>query len=110
MAHPDILTLDDRDFDEKIRAIEGPVLVDFWAAWCGPCRAIAPALEELASEMKGRATIAKVDVDANAMLASRYGIQSIPTLIVFRDGKVAEQALGALPKDHIRRLLEKHVA
>lgn len=109
MASENILNLTDANFDEQIAGTEGPVLVDFWAGWCGPCKIIAPSLEELASEMSGKATIAKIDVDSNGDLANRFGIRSIPTLIVFKGGKVVDQMIGAVPKDQIRQMLEKHV-
>jgi thioredoxin 1 len=109
MASEKILILSDSTFDDTISRTDGPVLVDFWAAWCSPCKIIAPALEELAAELEGKASIAKVDVDSNGDLANRFGIRSIPTLIVFKDGKVVDQMIGAVPKDQIRQLIDKHV-
>ena len=110
MASERIRQLTDDNFDDEIRTANGPILVDFWAAWCAPCRIVAPSLEQLAEEMAGSATIAKVDVDQNGDLANRFGVRSIPTLIVFRDGRVVDQMVGAAPKDQIRRLIEKHQA
>jgi len=110
MAGNGILTLTDDNFDEQIKKMSGPVLVDFWAAWCGPCKMIAPSLEQLAGEMAGRATVAKVNVDENGDVANRFGIRSIPTLIIFKEGRVVDQIVGALPKEQIRRMVEKHLA
>ena len=110
MASDQILTLTDDNFDEQIKKVHGPVLVDFWAAWCGPCKMIAPSLEQLAGEMVGRATVAKVNVDENGDVANRFGIRSIPTLMIFKEGRVVEQMVGALPKEQIRRMVEKHLA
>jgi thioredoxin 1 len=104
-----ILTLNEDNFDEQVKTIDGPLLVDFWAAWCGPCKAIAPALDQLAEEMNGQARVAKVNVDESGDLANRFGIRSIPTLVVFKKGKVVEQLVGAAPKEQIRRMLEKHI-
>ena len=109
MAGNGILTLTDDNFDEQIKKVSGPVLVDFWAAWCGPCKMIAPSLEQLAGEMAGRATVAKVNVDENGDVANRFGIRSIPTLIIFKEGRVVDQIVGALPKEQIRRMVEKHL-
>ncbi len=109
MADGPIVHLNDDNFDEEIKSLEGPVLVDFWAAWCGPCKAIATSLEQIATEMAGRAVVAKVNVDENGDLSNRFGIRSIPTLLVFKGGRVVDQKVGALPKDEIRRLVEKHV-
>jgi thioredoxin 1 len=109
MASENILNLTDSTFDEQITQAEGPVLVDFWAAWCSPCKIIAPSLEDLAGELQGKATIAKIDVDSNGDLANRFGIRSIPTLIVFKAGKVVDQMIGAVPKEQIRQLIEKHI-
>jgi thioredoxin 2 len=86
-----------QDFDELVRDSTAPVLVDFWAAWCGPCRTLAPELEKLARERTGRLVVAKVDTEALPALAARFGIQSIPTMIVFRGGKEAERLSGAMP-------------
>jgi thioredoxin 1 len=109
VAGDQIVTLNDDNFDDQITKLQGPILVDFWAAWCAPCKIIAPALEELAGEMTGEAHVAKINVDENGGLANRFGIRSIPTLIVFKDGKVVDQLIGAAPKEQIRRMIQKHV-
>ncbi len=98
------LSIDDANFENEVLKSEKPVLVDFWAVWCGPCKAIAPLVEELASEYEGKLKVGKVDVDANPRTAMQYGIRSIPTLLIFKGGKVVEQMVGALPK---RQLIEK---
>jgi len=90
--------LTDANFDEALLATEGLVMVDFWAEWCGPCRAIAPVLEELAEASEGRVALMKVNVDENHGLAARYGIQSIPTILFFKEGAVVDRVLGAAPK------------
>jgi thioredoxin 1 len=110
MASPQVVHLTDDTFDETIKHAQGPVLVDFWAAWCGPCKIIAPYLDQLAGELEGRATVAKVNVDENGDLSARFGIRSIPTLVVLKEGRVVDQAIGALPKDQIRSFLQKHIA
>lgn len=110
MASPQILHLTDDSFDETIKNAQGPVMVDFWAAWCGPCKMIAPYLDQLAGEVEGKATVAKVNVDENGDLSARFGIRSIPTLVLFKDGRVVDQVIGARTKDELRTLLQKHIS
>jgi thioredoxin 1 len=97
--------LDERNYDEALVAAEGVMLVDFWAEWCGPCRAIGPVLEDLARSSNGTVTLAKVNVDENPGLAARYGIRSIPTILFVKDGKVRDQVVGAVPKSQIQAKL-----
>jgi len=104
MAKPIIFT--DDNFDSEVINSELPVLVDFWAEWCGPCKMIAPSVEELANEFEGRAKIGKLDVDNNQVTAGKYGIRSIPSLLIFKGGEVADQIVGAVPKDQLRSKLE----
>jgi thioredoxin 1 len=97
--------LDERNYDEALVAAEGVLMVDFWAEWCGPCRAIGPVLEDLARSSNGAVTLAKVNVDENPGLATRYGIRSIPTILFVKDGKVRDQVVGAVPKAQIQAKL-----
>ena len=90
--------LTEQDFDKRLMAAQGLVMVDFWAEWCGPCRAIAPVLEELAEASEGRVTLMKVNIDENPGLAARYGIRSIPTILFFKGAAVVERVVGAAPK------------
>jgi thioredoxin 1 len=94
------------EFDREVLQADGLVLVDFWAAWCPPCRRLAPTIDALATEYDGRVTVAKVDIDESPELAQRYGIQSIPTLILFRDGRAVDKRLGALPKEELRGFVD----
>ena len=100
-----VLHLTDRSFDEAVLA-NPAMVVDFWAPWCGPCRVVAPVLDELAREYEGRATVAKVNVDEQAALAGRFGVRSIPTLLFFKDGAVVDQVVGAVPAAELRKRLD----
>ncbi|MCX7867775.1 thioredoxin [Limisphaera sp. VF-2] len=107
MASPLIVTLTEQNFETEVLKSPQPVLVDFWATWCGPCKMIAPLLDELAEAYQGRAKIGKVDVDQESGLASRYGIQAIPTLLLFKDGQVVGQMVGAKGKREIQALIDR---
>ena len=100
------ITIDDSNFDQVVLQAKMPTLVDFWAAWCGPCRMVAPVVEELAEEYDGRINFTKVDVDQNPQIASRYGIMSIPTLIIFKDGKPVSNIVGFRPKAELKKSLD----
>ena len=95
------VTVDSATFDEKVLNADKPVVVDFWAEWCGPCKMIAPSLEEISEEMGDKVTIAKVDMDANPDLAAKYGVRSIPTLLMFKDGEPTAIQVGAQPKNKL---------
>ena len=105
MAKPQAVT--DADFKSSVLESGQPVLVDFWADWCGPCKMIAPVVEELAQEYDGKFQFTKMDVDANPQTAMQFGIRSIPTLLLFKDGKVAEQVIGAVPKTVLKKKIDK---
>jgi thioredoxin 1 len=97
----------DATFETDVLKSEGAVLVDFWAEWCGPCRAIAPALEELAAEYGGKITVAKVNIDENPQTPTNYAVRGIPTLILFKDGKPAATQVGALPKSQLKTWIDR---
>ena len=103
-----ILTLTNGNFESEVKKSGTPILVDFWAEWCGPCRMVAPVLEKLADELDGKVRVGKVNVDDESGLAGRYGIQSIPTLLLFKDGKVVDQYIGAATRDALVKMLQKH--
>ena len=106
MADAATVHLTEQNFDEALVASQGVMMVDFWAEWCGPCRAIAPVLEDLARESAGKVTLAKVNVDENPGLAARYGIRSIPTILFVKQGKVSDQVIGAVPKAKLQAKLD----
>ncbi|MDQ7032049.1 MAG: thioredoxin [Desulfonauticus sp.] len=99
----------DSNFETEVLKSEIPVLVDFWAPWCGPCRAIAPVIDELANEYAGQVKIVKMNVDENTVIPGKYGIRAIPTLILFKDGQVIEQVTGAVSKSSLKNMIESKV-
>jgi len=110
MAGSHTLEFSDQNFDENVLKSTQPVLVDFWATWCAPCRMMSPTVDVVAEEYAGRAKVGKLNVDENMTVASRFGIRSIPTLLLFKGGKIQEQLVGTAPKDTLSRLLDKHLA
>ncbi len=104
-----VVYIEGDNWDSEVVKSDVPVLVDFWAEWCGPCRAIAPILDELADELSGKAKIAKVDVDKNPQLAGQFGVRSIPTLLIMKDGVVQEQMVGGQSKDVLSQKLAAHI-
>jgi thioredoxin 1 len=106
MADSTTVQLTEENFDTTLKQHSGLMMVDFWAEWCGPCKAIAPVLEDLARESAGRVTLAKVNVDENHGLAGRYGIRSIPTILFVKAGKVVDQVIGAVPKTKLKEKLD----
>lgn len=106
----DLLAITESNFENEVIKSELPVLIDFWAVWCGPCKLVAPIVEELAKEYEGKLTVGKCDVDSNQNIAIKYGIRSIPTILIFSNGEVAEQIVGAAPKQHIQAKIENVMA
>jgi thioredoxin 1 len=108
MAKP--IKVTDKDFEELVVKAQGPVLVDFWAEWCGPCKMIAPVLEELATDLDGQLTIGKLDVDDNQSTAMAFGVMSIPTLLLFKDGKAVDRIVGYQPKQQLLSKIQRHLS
>jgi len=104
-----LITVTDANFNNEIEGNTGLTLVDFWATWCGPCRVVAPVIEQLATEFEGHIKIAKLDVDANPVTAMRYNIRSIPTILFFRDGKHVDTVVGAVPKALLERKIQENI-
>ncbi len=104
-----VMEFSDKNFDQEVEKASGVTLVDFWASWCGPCKMIAPVVEELSGEYEGKVKFGKVNVDDNPSTASKYGIRSIPTLVVFKNGAVVDQIIGVRPKGDIKKSLDKNL-
>ena len=110
MASNDVVNLQDATFDQEVLKSDVPVLVDFWAVWCGPCKAIAPAVDELAKQYKGKVKVAKMNVDDHQQVPQQYGIRSIPTLLLFKGGRVVDTIVGAVPKSKLEESLKKAIS
>lgn len=102
-----LLAINEENFETEVLQSPHPVLIDFWAIWCGPCKMISPIVDELARDYEGKLKVGKCDVDSNQRIAIKYGIRSIPTLLLFKDGQVVDQIIGAVPKHHIKEKIDK---
>jgi thioredoxin 1 len=104
-----LLTITDENFATEVEGAEGLVMIDFWAVWCGPCRAIAPIVEQLADEYDGRVRVGKLDVDSNQRTTTRFNVRSIPSVLFFKDGKLVDTVVGAVPRQMLQRAIEAHI-
>ncbi len=109
MAGINTFTFTDASFDKEVLNSETPVLVDFWAEWCGPCRMMGPTVDQVATDYSGKVKVGKLDVDSNQQTAARYGIRGIPTLLLFKGGKIVEQKVGAIGKPEFQKMLDSHL-
>ena len=109
MAGNGVVEVNDANFEQEVLKSTQPVMIDFWAAWCGPCKALAPVVDEIAQSYEGKLKVVKMDVDKNAATPGRYGVRGIPTLLIFKDGVVKEQIVGYVPKETLQKAVDKHV-
>jgi thioredoxin 1 len=109
MASANVTEITDANFESEVLKAELPILIDFWATWCGPCRQIAPTVDALADEYKGRIKVGKMDIDHHQIVPQQYGVRSIPTLLIFKGGKVVGQVVGAVPRAKLEAELQKHL-
>ena len=109
MASDKVVTLSEDNWEQEVLKSDTPVLVDFWAAWCGPCRMVAPVLDQIATEMDGKVRVAKLDVDSNQKIAYQFQVSSIPTFILFKDGQMADRMMGAMPKSAFESFINRNL-
>lgn len=109
MANADVHEFTDENFESEVLNADTPTLVDFWAVWCGPCRQVAPVVDALAAEYQGKLKVGKMDIDAHKLIPQKFGIRSIPTLLLFKDGQVAETIIGAMPRSKLEAKLVPHL-
>ncbi len=109
MASDKVVTVTEQNWESEVLKSETPVLVDFWAQWCGPCRMVAPVLDQIADEMDGKVRVVKLDVDANQQIAYQFQVSSIPTFILFKDGQMADRMMGAMPKSAFESFIERNL-